>query len=126
MDAAAAEMGVDEADMAQLRAQTRRVRTARFFRTHWVPVVLAFAGFSSGTVAMMVYNRMNSYPYATAIVAAVASSERGGNTIRRVLLVSIPLAAMSFVLGLKVGDIILPENRLPAAATYYGVIHGEE
>lgn len=91
-----------------------------------MPVVLAFAGFSTGTVAMMVYNRMNSYPYATAVVAAVASSQRGGNTIRRVLRVSIPFAAMSFVLGLKVGDIILPENCLPAAATYYGVIHGEE
>ena len=125
MDAAAAEMGIDEADMAQLRAQTRRVRVARFFRTHWVPVVLAFAGFSSGTVAMMVHNRMSSYPYAAAVVAAVASSEPGGNTTRRVLRVSIPLAAMSFVLGLKVGDIILPENRLPAGALY-GVIHSEE
>lgn len=119
------EMGVDEADLAQLRVQTRRERMAQFFRTHWIPVVLAFAGFSAGTTAMMVYNRMNSYPYATAVVAAVASSGPRDSKIRRLLLLSIPLATVGFILGLKTGDIILPQNRLPAGAMY-GVAHTEE
>ncbi len=114
-------MGIDEADIARLRAQTRRERAALLLRRYWIPITFAFSGFAAGTVTMIAYNRMTSYPYAT-VVAATVAAQTNSKEIRRLMLISIPLTVVCILLGLKTGDVLVPQNRLPANAAY-GVSH---
>jgi len=119
------DLEISKSDLASVKRLRGRENIARFFRAWWIPIASAVGGFSAGTVAMIVHNRLNSYPYAAAIAAtAMVPSSVGARSGRRLLLVSVPLILVSFVLGLKAGDIILPEKHLAVVADY-GVTHEE-
>ncbi len=124
LNSLAEEMGVRDTDMAHMKKQRSREGLVRLFRAWWLPVAYAVGAFSVGTIAMMAYNKVNSYPFAVVGVAAVTSASGRPRSASRVLLVFVPLVLFCFVLGLKTGDVILPEKHLAAGAEY-GVVHQE-
>lgn len=122
LSSAAEELGVQRTDLALMKKQRVRDTLVRLFRAAWTPVVISLCGFSAGTISMIIYNRANSYPFAVIGLAAIAPASTGQRSISRVLLVYVPLAVFSFVVGLKTGDIISPQKHL-AAGALYGVVH---
>ena len=122
MGSASEDLEVQRADIAHMKKQRFRDTLVRAFRSVWVPVAISLGALSAGTISMIVYNRANSYPFAVIGLAAVAPRRAGTRDLSRLLLVYVPLAVFSFVIGLKAGDVISPEKHLAAGADY-GVIH---
>ena len=124
MGSVARQMGIAESDLSEMKKQRTRERFVHIFRAWWIPIASSLGAFSVGAIAMMAYNKANSYPFAVAAMAAAGRVDGGLRSTSRVLLVYVPLVIFSFVLGLKAGDVILPEKHLAAGAEY-GVVHEE-